>query len=164
VTVDDFRTLFEYGWWANARLFSVVSKLTPEEFTREVAGSYGSIRNTLVHAMSAEWGWLERSGGAARGEKLNPADYPTAESVTRTWEKVECSVRDFLGSLTDADLSRAVEFSIGGEPKRAMQVGQLLHHAAIHGVHHRGQVALLLRSLGHPPGNFDLLFYYPEIS
>jgi uncharacterized damage-inducible protein DinB len=36
-----------------------------------------------------------------------------------------------------------------------MPIGQLLHHAASHGVHHRGQVALLLRSLGHVPGNFD---------
>jgi uncharacterized damage-inducible protein DinB len=35
-----------------------------------------------------------------------------------------------------------------------------MHHAAIHGVHHRGQVALLLRALGHVPGNFDILFYY----
>src|SRR5262245_35149900 len=152
--------MFDYGWWANARLITVVSKLTPEEFTREAAGSYGSIRNTLVHAMSAEWGWLERCGGAARGEKLNPADYPTADSIERTWKKVERSMRDLLDSLTDHDLSRTVEFSLGGEPKRVMRVGQLLHHAANHSVHHRGQVALLLRSIGHPPGNFDLLIYY----
>ena len=33
-------------------------------------------------------------------------------------------------------------------------------HAAIHGVHHRGQVALLLRSLGAIPGDFDMFFYY----
>jgi uncharacterized damage-inducible protein DinB len=36
------------------------------------------------------------------------------------------------------------------------------------GVHHRGQVALLLRLLGYPPGNFDILFYYdsaqPELA
>ena len=33
-----------------------------------------------------------------------------------------------------------------------------MQHAAAHGVHHRGQVALLLRSLGYTPGNFDMLF------
>jgi uncharacterized damage-inducible protein DinB len=31
-----------------------------------------------------------------------------------------------------------------------------------HGVHHRGQAALLLRLLGHAPGNFDMLIYYAE--
>jgi uncharacterized damage-inducible protein DinB len=38
--------------------------------------------------------------------------------------------------------------------------GELMQHAAIHGTHHRGQVALLLRLLG--PGNFDMLFYFAE--
>jgi uncharacterized damage-inducible protein DinB len=41
-----------------------------------------------------------------------------------------------------------------------MRMGQLLHHSTVHGAHHRGQVALLLRVLGHSPGNFDILFYY----
>jgi uncharacterized damage-inducible protein DinB len=34
-----------------------------------------------------------------------------------------------------------------------------MQHGANHGVHHRGQVALLLRALGFVPGNFDLLIY-----
>ena len=45
----------------------VLSQVTTEQFTQPVAGSYGSIRNTMVHMLSAEWGWLERCGGAARG-------------------------------------------------------------------------------------------------
>jgi uncharacterized damage-inducible protein DinB len=43
-----------------------------------------------------------------------------------------------------------------------MPVGELLQHAATHGVHHRGQVALLLRVLGVAPGSVDLLFYDAE--
>src|SRR5436309_15218065 len=35
------------------KLFDVISQITPEQFTRPVAGSYGSIRNTLVHVLSA---------------------------------------------------------------------------------------------------------------
>jgi uncharacterized damage-inducible protein DinB len=32
----------------------------------------------------------------------------------------------------------------------------------MHGVHHRAQVALLLRMLGYEPGNVDLLVYYAD--
>lgn len=45
-----------------------------------------------------------------------------------------------------------------------MPIGELMYHAAIHGVHHRGQVALLFRSLRYTPRNFDILNYFAERS
>jgi uncharacterized damage-inducible protein DinB len=71
-------------------------------------------------------------------------------------------MRDFLANLNDDDLRRPVEFSLPGIEKHSMLVGSLLQHAAIHGVHHRAQVSLLLRMLGLTPGNFDMLFYAAE--
>ena len=123
MTVKDLEALFNYSYWANRHLFGVLSQLTDEQFVAPVAGSYGSIRNTLVHIMSAEWGWVDRCGGPPRGPALKGTDYPTFASVRDQWEQVEGFLR------------------------------------SIHGVHHRGQVALLLRQLGHVPGNFDFLFY-----
>jgi uncharacterized damage-inducible protein DinB len=160
MTVKDFERLYDYGYWANRKLFDVIGRITPEEFTRNVAGSYGSIRNTLVHVMSAEWGWVERCGGPPRGPALKPDDYPTFDSLVQQWAKVEQHVRGFLATLSDADLARSVEFkSFRFEGNEAMRIGDMLQHGSNHAVHHRGQVALLLRVLGHAPGNFDLLFY-----
>ncbi len=48
MTVKDLERLYDYSYWANRKLFQVISQLTPEQFTRTVTGSYGSIRNTLV--------------------------------------------------------------------------------------------------------------------
>ena len=160
MTVKDLETLYEYGNWANRKLFQVISQVTPEQFTQPVAGSYGSIRNTMVHAVSAEWGWLSRCGGRERGPALKPADYPTVESLMETCSNVEVYVREFLSRLKDNDLSRNVEY-VGAE-KCSMPLGELMQHAANHGVHHRGQVVLLLRVLGYTPGNFDILFYHAE--
>jgi uncharacterized damage-inducible protein DinB len=158
VPVSDLKRLYDYNSWANRKLLSVVSQLSQDEFTRSVAGSYGSVRNTLVHVVSAEWGWLDRCGGQARGPRLNPVDYPTAESLIETWGRVEGYMRDFLSALNDEDLARDIEFSFGG-PKSVVSVGDLLSHGVVHSVHHRGQVALLLRLLGHAPGDFDLLYF-----
>ena len=160
--VGDLERLFGYHYWANKKLLGVVSQLTPEQYTQSVAGSYGSIRNTLVHILSAEWGWLDRCGGPARGERLNADNYPTLESVVRTWTEVEGYMRDFLSGLKDEDLTRDIEFAIGGGQKQSALLGDLMQHAALHAVHHRGQVALLLRALGHVPGNFDMLFYVED--
>ena len=160
--VKDLRVLYDYGYWANKKLLQVISQLTPEQFAQPMAGSYGSIRNTLVHVLSAEWGWLERCGGPERGQRLNPDNYPTVESLVEAWNKVEGYVRDFLSELKDEDLARDIEFTIGGPEKRSMQLGYLMQHAAIHGIHHRAQVALLLRMHGYSPGNIDMLVYYAD--
>ena len=160
--VADLQTLYDYTYWANNRLFAVINELTPDQFTQNVAGSYGSIRNTLVHVMSAEWGWLDRCGGPARGPKLNPDDFPTVESVTSTWRKVEGYLREFLATLKDEDLNRMVDFSFNPPQQHSLPVGNLLQHSVIHAVHHRGQVALLLRLLGYTPGNIDIMIFYEE--
>ena len=162
MTVKDLESLFDYGCWANRKLFEVISRLTPEQFTQTVAGSYGSIRNTMVHALSAEWGWLGRCGGPERGPALDAGDYPTVAVLVERWKQVEAHMRAFLSTLKDEDLARKVEFAMGGGPKQSMPLGELLHHATVHGVHHRGQVGLLLRLLGVTPGNFDILIYYGE--
>jgi uncharacterized damage-inducible protein DinB len=162
MTVDDLNRRYDYGYWANQRLFGVVAQLTTEEFTRTIGGSWGSIRNTLVHTMSAEWGWIDRCGGPRRGPALNADDYPSADSLIRQWTVVEGYVRAFLATLHDDDLQRAIEFSLPQTGKQTLGLGEMLEHGANHGVHHRGQVALMLRMLGHAPGNFDLLFYDAE--
>ena len=160
--VHDLRRLFDYHYWATRQLLGVVVQLTPEQFTHSIAGSYGSVRNTLVHVLSAEWGWLERCGGPRRGERLNPQDFPEVEALARAWSRVEGYARVFLAGLGDADLSRHIEFAIGGGPKHSMPLVDLMQHAALHAMHHRGQVALLLRMLGFVPGNFDFLLYLGE--
>ena len=162
MTVKDLEVLYDYSYWANGKLFGAIAQLTPEQFTRPVAGSYGSIRNTMVHVLSAEAGWLDRCGGPKRGPRLNPADFPTVESVIQAWNRVEAHAREFLARLKDEDLARMAEYATDQSAKISMPVGELMQHAANHAVHHRGQVALLLRLLGHAPGNFDILFYFAE--
>ena len=127
MTVVDLERLYDYGYWANAKLFRVLATLTPEEFTRPVAGSYGSIRNTLVHVLSAEWGWIERGGGPPRGTKLNPDDYPTLESLTARWSQVEGYLRTFLASLQDADLARPMGAG-ADDPVSDLIIGNTYEH------------------------------------
>ncbi len=162
MTARDLALFYDYGYWVNRKLFPVLLQLTPEQFTQPVGGSYGSVRNTLVHTLSAEWGWLDRCGGQPRGAALKADDYPTPQALIDQWTRVEGYVREFLASLTDPDLDRTIEFTLPGVTPRAMALGELLHHGMNHSVHHRGQAALLLRMLGVAPGNFDILFYYAE--
>ena len=63
--------LFDYGEWANHRYLDAVAPLDAEAFGRDLKGSHGGIRGTLVHTYGAEWVWHQRfhrrlAAGAAR--------------------------------------------------------------------------------------------------
>ena len=160
--IHDLRRLFDFHYWATRRLLGVAMQLTPEHFTHHVGGSYGSVRNTLVHTLSAEWGWLERCGGPRRGERLRAPDFPEADALVQAWARVEDYVGAFLSGLADADLGRQIDFAVGTGLKHSLPLGDLMQHAALHAMHHRGQAALLLRMLGYEPGGFDFLLYLVE--
>ena len=58
MTTDDIRLLYEYDRWANNRIMQAVSGITPEAFTRDLGGSFRSLRDTLVHLVGGESGWI----------------------------------------------------------------------------------------------------------
>jgi uncharacterized damage-inducible protein DinB len=105
---------------------------------------------------------LERCGGPERGPRLNPNDFPTLDLIIQSWATLEMAEKRFLSQVNNQHLAQNVEFSLNQTETYSLRLGELLQHASVHGVHHRGQIALLLRLLGYVPGNFDILVYYLE--
>lgn len=53
MTKDDIHILYEYDRWANNRVLQAAAGLSAEEFTRDLGGSFPSVRDTLVHMSAA---------------------------------------------------------------------------------------------------------------
>jgi uncharacterized damage-inducible protein DinB len=62
MTREDIQLLYEYDRWANNRVLQAASALSGEAFTRNLSGSFCSVRDTLVHIIGGEWIGL-RIGG-----------------------------------------------------------------------------------------------------
>ncbi|MGC2725748.1 MAG: DinB family protein, partial [Candidatus Acidiferrales bacterium] len=63
MNVEDFRLLYDYNAWADHRTLDACAALSSEQFTRDLASSFRSVRDTLLHIMQVEWLWLERWHG-----------------------------------------------------------------------------------------------------
>ena len=155
---EDVQLLFEYDRWANHAVLQAASTLSSEQFTRDLGGSFGSVRDTLVHIVSGEWGWLtiwkETSLTSEfvtdlwnRIEAIfDPKSYCDITAVRLKWSEVEREQIEFVNYVTDESLARML-------PIRTTQLSlaHLMQHMVTHSTYHRGQVSLMMRQLGTEP-------------
>jgi uncharacterized damage-inducible protein DinB len=74
------RELYDYNRWANGRSLEAASEVSHEDFTREIGGSFASLRGTLWHLYGTEWIWLERWRGTSPRALPSPLDFPDVET------------------------------------------------------------------------------------
>lgn len=157
-------SLFDYSYWAFDRVWACIEPLTDEQFTLDVPGSAGSIRNQVVHLASATTRWVLRLQGAPLPEHLDYAHYPTRAAARQLWDAVKPPVLDYVRSLSDAALDEPVRWEL---PARGMLAAtprwQVLAHLANHATDHRAQILTLMGVHFHAATvEQDLIFYYAE--
>ena len=166
---EDIQLLFEYDRWANNRVLQAASALSTEQFTRDLGGSFRSVRDTLVHIVGGEWGWLTYWKAPAHGSAFltdlwnreetlfKPEAFPDAAAVQLKWAEVEKEQTEFVGSVTNEALEKML-------PIRGTQLGlgHLMQHLANHSSYHRGQVAGMMRQLGGKPVATDFHVFLRE--
>ena len=158
----EVQELFAFHRWANARLLDAAGGLGAEDFARDLGSSFPSVRETLVHLLSADWIWLERWHGRSPTAGPGWDAVATHAELRARWAEFECDQRAFLEGLSEADLDRVVPYRALSGAAFANPLGELLRHVVNHGTYHRGQVATLLRQLGVQPPQTDLILYYRE--
>ena len=158
--VKTIQTLFEFNRWANTRILAATARLTGEQFTRDLRSSYPSVRDTLVHIMSAEWSWLARWQGTSPKAMLNPAEFPELTALRARWTAIEREQGEFVARVTDESLGQEIRYTNLRGQAYAYLLGHMMQHVANHSTYHRGQVVTMLRQLGAEAPATDLLVFY----
>lgn len=160
--LDELKELYAYDDWARERILAAVSKLTDEQRTREVGGSFPSVQETLAHLLKSDWVWLERwKGDPPDGW---PADRPLRglADLRAGWDRVATERHAWIEGLSESDLERVVAYrNLKGEPQQA-RVYEMLRHVVNHATYHRGQVTSMIRMVGGTPVSLDLIAWYRE--
>ena len=160
---EELCLLVDFHYWARDRMLEALEPLTPDQFTRDLANSFRSIRDTVVHIYSAEWVWLTRWMGHSPTAALSAEQFPDLATIRTAWKELEPKVRSFLEGNNNDDLARRIEYRlINGQPGASI-FWHMLQHVVNHASYHRGQVTTMLRQLGlTPPKSTDMIAFYRE--
>jgi uncharacterized damage-inducible protein DinB len=155
----DITLLFEYNYWANKRILTAASRISPEQFVAPTAFPRGSLRATLLHILDAEYGWRELLDHRREVPDLAPADFPSVAAVEALWAKEEAAMREFLATLTDEKLNMVVRYTNLQGIQRERVLWHGLFHVVNHGTQHRSEAAAMLTDFGQSPGDVDFSIF-----
>jgi uncharacterized damage-inducible protein DinB len=169
MTKDDIQLLYEYDRWANSRVLRAASALSAEQFTRDLGGSFRSVRDTLVHIIGGEWIWLTYWNAPShshafladlrtrRDALFSPDTFPNVAAVQFKWGEIEKEQTEFVNRVTNESLEKMLPFRT-----TQIRLAHLMQHLANHSTYHRGQIALMMRQLDAEPLATDFHVFLVE--
>ena len=160
--IELVRTLYRYNEWANARIIAATGRLSAEQLTAPGDAGHGSVHETLVHIMAAQWIWLARWNGTSPTSMLSAAEFPDLTSIRGRWEQIDSDTRGFVTTQTEEDLARVVAYRNTRGARWAYPLWQQVVHQVNHATQHRSEIAATLTRFGHSPGDLDLLVFVDE--
>lgn len=146
----------EFMIWGDLQILAAAQAVPEEEYHKDRGISAGSLHGLLLHAMAAQFVWLERFHGRAP-TFAEATNFPTREALARRWPEVHAALRAFMAAQTAESLERALTFKNMRGEMYTGSLGQLLLHVTDHGTYHRGQENTLIKLCGGIPVD---IFYY----
>ena len=162
MTRGDVRLLYEYDRWANHRILQLIGALTPEQFTRDLGGSFSSVRDVLLHIIASKWAWITywRESSPSdqiltalftRSETLFQADrFPTLAAVQATRAEVDREQVEFLNEVTDELLDRMLPVR-----NASVSLAHLMQHLANHSTSYGKKTQIVGASVYFPPSKWE---------
>lgn len=146
-------TLIEHMAWADARAHASIAEM-PESAARDRAVSI------FAHIVAIEHAWLARF----EQREIEHAQWPpwSLETAGTLAISSGAGLRSIVTAAGPEGLGATVTYRTRAGAEGRNTLSEILMHVALHGTHHRGQIALLVRDGGGAPASTDFSTYLRE--
>jgi len=154
MSIEMIRGLYDYHRWANRTLFDIAVARGEDAVDRDMGPqwSFPSVRKMFAHIYGADVIWLARWRSAPVAT-FPVGDPPPMAALRERWDAFETEQRGYIDALSEADLTRVLEYkNQSGVPQRA-PMWKVLHHVPNHATHHRSEIATMLTLISGSPAD-----------
>lgn len=146
--------------WANHRLLSACTALSPEEFAQARTGFFPSLRATLNHILQVDRYYIDALQGldALRHFRDPAPDYADARSLYVAQHGSDCRLIALCEGLTEEMLGRDCVLPRLNRAPPPSRTEAILAHLFQHQIHHRGQAHAMLAGTRVKPPQLDDFF------
>jgi uncharacterized damage-inducible protein DinB len=156
---DTLTTLFSHNLWANLSLLERCADLTSEQLDGTISGTYGSIRDTLEHIVTAEQSYFSRISTGQRHPRSEDAPPLTIAEMEESVRTTGSGLIEWAPKVQPDD---TVQIDWDGTPRevpKTILLTQVINHAT----EHRAQIMVILTQLGIQPPELDSWSYFDQL-
>jgi len=143
---DGLIDAFRHNAWATGQVLDACRGLSDEQLNATVAGTYGSIIDTLRHTVGAEGNYLARLSTGEPGERDESISIASVADLTQRAANLAGRWEQFLAEPFDAERAFVYDWYPAGT--RDVPAGVVLTQALHHANEHRTQICTTLTSIG----------------
>jgi len=158
MNAEKYRRWFEYEQDSNAK---VLASLQAVPDTLRVLPDFQKAVNLMAHLVAARNMWLYRLGHGTQPPDLFPDATPITD-LPKLIAAMESAWRSYFENLTDAELERSFDYQSYDGPRFRNTIEDVLTQLYGHSLYHRGQIAMILRSIGAEPAPTDFIYWTRE--
>jgi uncharacterized damage-inducible protein DinB len=143
---------FKYNLWANLRLLKACAQLSDAQLDATTRGTFGSVRETLMHLFAAEEGYARHwhfTGASPTPRLKELTTFPGFDELRR---RAERSGKELIAVAEQGELNQILYLDEGTYEAPVIVV---LIQAINHGIDHRSQIATLLSQQDIEPPDLD---------
>jgi uncharacterized damage-inducible protein DinB len=156
--LENYRRWFEYEKDSHAKTLASINAVS--ESLRDTA-EFRKAVYLMGHIVAARRMWLFRFGVSRDKVDLFPREIGFVELPDQIAD-MEASWSHYLSQLDEAQLSNVFEYDSYEGLRFRNTIEEILTQLFGHSWYHRGQIAMLLRSIGAEPAVTDFVFWARE--
>ncbi|MEY8350607.1 DinB family protein [Bacillus cereus] len=146
--------MYKYHVWANGVIIDRLKELPQDIYHKEIQRGFSSVSKVLSHIYLTDYAWFDIILGKSMNEAMVSTNQLKEQMETKSIEEMKKLFQDLsernkalLNSQDDIDKLIVVDNPYAGLLETSISESVL--HVVTHGSYHRGNIATMLRQMGH---------------
>jgi len=153
--------LAAFNNWADNRIINWLTQITDVQWNQSAVSSFGSLRDTAVHIVSAKKLWIDTWTGVPNPAYLSAGFNGSKDDLIDIWKESSEDLTSFIENYPEENYNKPVTVKKPNGELCTMEFRKTFPHMINHATYHRGQLVTLLRQAGFSVlSNTDLFTFY----
>ncbi|MBT2740731.1 DinB family protein [Bacillus sp. ISL-77] len=163
--------MYDYHIWANGVITDRLKELPQDIYHKEIQTGFSSVSKLLSHIYLTDYAWFDIISGKSMNEAIattnqlrEQIEMKSIEEMKKIFLDLSKRYKELLNSQGNIEKVIVVDNPYAGLLETS--VSETVLHVVTHGSYHRGNIATMLRQMGHTSvmQDYGLYLFMPQTS